>query len=112
MRRKWKIMLIAFVVIVVSAINLKVILNEKQSEKLFFTSLTAISEGGITDNRPVYRREEGSCTITGKGRIEVFGKGFLEVNGHITIDGKVACYSGGEALCSTVDCKDLYMWTD
>lgn len=54
----------------------------------------------------------GICTIEGNGKIEVFDKGIMEVKGKLIIDGKVACSDGGEYICNTVDCKDLYMWTN
>lgn len=111
MKKKWKGLLIAAVVITVSVINLKIVLNDDVSEKMLRTNFMVISESGNTGNDPIYKRDEGSCTIYGKGEIEIFGMGITKVNGRLTIDGKVACYADGEALCTTVDCKDLYMWT-
>lgn len=112
MEKKWKGLLIAVVVITVSVINLKIVLNDDVSEKMLRTNLMVISESGNTGNDPIYKRIEGSCTIKGDGRIEIFGKGIVEIDGELTIDGKVACAAGGEYLCTTVDCKDLYMWCD
>lgn len=117
MKKNLKKLLIAGVVIAVATVNVKAVLDDKESEKLLRTSIATIAESseGVEfsgEDKPVYKRNEGSCTISGKGRIEVFNVGVMEIDGELTIEGKVSCHAGGDALCSTVDCKDLYMWTN
>lgn len=117
MKKSWKELLIAGAVIAIAAVNVKTVLDDNLSEKLLKTSLATIAESseGVEfsgEDKPVYKRNEGSCTISGKGRIEVFNVGVMEIDGELTIEGKVSCHAGGDALCSTVDCKDLYMWTN
>ena len=112
MKKNWKKLLIAGAVIAVATVNVKTVLDDNRSEKLLKTSLATIAEDVGDNTSAIYVRHEGTCTIEGRGRIEVFGKGVIEVKGRLTIDGKVACSDGGEYICNTVDCKDLYMWTD
>ena len=117
MKKNWKKLLVAGAVVAVAAVNVKTVLADNQSEKLLENSLATIAESseGVEfsgEDKPVYKRCEGSCTISGNGRIEVFNVGIMEIDGELTIEGKVSCHAGGDALCSTVDCKDLYMWTN
>lgn len=32
--------------------------------------------------------------------------------GELSIEGKASCHMGGDALCSTIVCRDLYMCTN
>lgn len=115
MRKHWKKLLIAGAVIAVAALNVKTVLDDNQSSELLQTSLATIadsngdSEGG---DEAIYNREEEKCTIEGNGKIEVFGKGVIEIKGHLTFDGKVVCSANGESVCHTIDCRDLYFWVN
>ena len=83
--------------------------NSSESD-LFLANVEALSTGEKLDCS--YNREEGQCMVEvgAHGRIEFLGGTIVKAgaDGVITFDGKVVCFSGGNAACRPIECEDLY----
>lgn len=59
-----------------------------------------------------YRKCKSRCSVYvgARGKVRLFGGSVIQAgaDGWISIDGEVTCQSGGDELCSPVECIDLY----
>ncbi len=59
-----------------------------------------------------YKKCTNRCTVYvgARGKVRLLGGNVIQAgaDGVISIDGEVTCHSGGDALCSPIECIDLY----
>ncbi len=59
-----------------------------------------------------YKKCKSKCTVYvgARGKVRLLGGNVIQAgaDGVISIDGEITCCSGGDALCSPIECIDLY----
>ena len=75
--------------------------------RTMLSNMIALAQEPLDAN---YVRHEGTCTITGNGKVKLLSGTIIEVKGELVFDGKIVCSSGGNFTCTPIECAQLWQW--